>query len=64
MFFLVFLQDSMAAAWCEILKLVISRMKKFLSVHCLGIYRAFDGGLTNRIRVMLHEVLHLFVESR
>jgi len=38
-------------------------MKKFLPVHCLGIYRAFDGGLTSRKRVMLHEVLYLFVES-
>jgi hypothetical protein len=63
MFFLVFLEDGMAATWREILKLVISRMKKFLPVHCLGIYRAFDGGLTSRKRVMLHEVLYLFVGS-
>jgi hypothetical protein len=63
MFLLVFLEDGMAAAWRKILKRVISRMKKFFPVHCHGIYRAFDGGLTSRKRVMLHEVLYLFVES-
>jgi hypothetical protein len=64
MFLLVFLEDGMAAAWREILKRVISRMKNFPPpVHCHGIYRAFDGGLTSRKRVLRHEVLYLYVES-
>jgi hypothetical protein len=45
MFLLVFLEDGMAAAWREILKRVISRMKNFppLSIAMEYIVRSMVG---------------------